>query len=144
MSFKRKVRLVGEDLYAELVHQMELHGEKQKFKDPRRKAIYNTVTLSREQEDQIDRLYMENYGRKIPYTWHRHFTAFTGQFDPQYFPELLYIPEFEHYMNLDRSYTDAFADKNLLPLIAVRGGYWFPKYMYPQRVASCATAKINH
>lgn len=122
MGWKRKVRTAAEDLYAELLHRQQQRGELRKFKDPRRAAIYSTVTLTREQEEQIDRLYVENYGKKIPYTWHRHFTAFTGRFDPQYLPESLYIPEFEHYMNLEREYTKVFADKNLLPLLAERGG----------------------
>ena len=97
-------------------------GEIRKFQDPRRKAIYETVQLTREQQEQIDELYITNYGEKIPYTWHRHFTAFTGKFDPGYLPELLFIPEFEHFMNLDSACYKVLADKNLLPVISKWGG----------------------
>lgn len=101
--------------------------EVKKFKDPRRVKIFSNVLLSQEQKAAIDSLYQNNYGSKIPYTWHRHFTAFTGNFDVKYFPELLYIPEFEHFMNPDRAYTKALSDKNLLPIIAQSLGIRTPE-----------------
>ena len=89
-----------------------------KFKDPRRIAIYSSIELSDKQKRQIDDLYIKNYGEKIPYIWHQHYTAFTGKFDPTYFPELLYIPEFEYFMNQNRKYCDVLEDKNVLSMIA--------------------------
>lgn len=79
-------------LAANIKAQIRKRQERQKYRDPRRRAIYETVMLTPEQKAAIDRLYLENYGEKIPYTWHRHYTAYTGQFDVNYFPELLYIP----------------------------------------------------
>ena len=58
---------------------------------------------------------------------HRHFTAFTGHFDPYYFPELLYIPEFEYFMNFRMHYAETVADKNLLPLLAKAAGVRMPR-----------------
>ena len=101
--------------------------EIQKFHDPRRKEIYHSVQLTEEQKRQIDDVYYYNYGEKIPYTWHRHYTAFTGKFDPLYFPELLFIPELEYFLNPSRSYIDAIADKNLLSLIAAGIGVRMPR-----------------
>lgn len=89
-----------------------------KFRDPRRVEITNSIRLSKEQKDQIDELYLKNYGEKIPYTWHQHYTAFTGLFDLYYFPELIYIPEFEYFENLWPEYYKVFADKNILPIFA--------------------------
>lgn len=89
----------------------------QKYKDVRRKKIYSKIVLTPEQKKEIDSLYINNYGRKIPYTWHRNYMAFTGNFDKNYFPELLYFPEFENFMNLDKSYCKTLSDKNLLPYI---------------------------
>lgn len=109
-------------------------NEINKFRHPSRKAIYESVTLTNEQKKAIDTLYQNNLGRKIPYTWHRHFTAFTGNFDPSYFPEHLYIPEFEHYMNLNNEVGSAITDKNLLPLIASSVGIKMPKTI----LSSCA------
>ena len=121
---KIKIGLLDEFDRADISRRRRI--EIRKFQDPRRREIYESVQLSKGQEEQIDELYLANYGEKIPYTWHRHFTAFTGRFDPGYLPELLYIPEFEHYMNLDKSYTNAFSDKNLLPILAAGGGYFLP------------------
>lgn len=101
-----------------------------KFQDPRRKKIYETVELTPEQKKQIDELYGTYYGGKIPYTWHRNFTAFTGKFDVTYFPELLYIPEFEYFKNFNDNYRTTFADKNLLPLIAAGVGIRMPKTIF--------------
>ena len=70
-----------------------------KFRDPKRTAILDRADLSEAQKRGIDDFYLENYGRKIPYTWHRHNLAISGNFDVRFFPELLFIPEFERYMN---------------------------------------------
>lgn len=89
-----------------------------KYKDPRRIKIYSEVNLTEEQKNKIDQLYSVNYGEKVPYTWHRHFTAFTGRFDEKYFPELLYVPEFEHFMNMNRAYCTVLSDKSITQFIA--------------------------
>lgn len=105
-------------------------NEIRKYKDSRRKAIYSEVTLTDEQKESIDELYLKNYGKKIPYTWHRHYTAFTGHFDVNYFPELLYIPEFEYYMNMVPHYRKVLSDKNLIPLIAKAAGVKTPELLF--------------
>ena len=74
-------------------------AEIDKINDPRRVKIAEMVQLSKEQKEAIDEVYMKNYGSKIPYIWHQYYTAYTGNFDPYYVPELLYIPEFERFMN---------------------------------------------
>jgi len=96
--------------------------EIKKYKDPRRVSIFSQVELTDEQKSQIDELFIKNYGEKIPYTWHRHFTAFTGKFDVNYFPELLFIPEFERYMSIYIEYAKVFTDKNMLPMLAREAG----------------------
>ena len=96
--------------------------EIKKFKDPRRVAIYSQIRLINSQKKQIDDFYLENYGKKIPYTWHRHYTAFTGNFDVSYLPELIYAAEFENYMHDSNAYCKVLADKNLLPYFAQAAG----------------------
>lgn len=103
-----------------------------KFEAPERKAIYESVILTDEQIGEIDALYEKNYGTKIPYIWHKHFTAFTGNFDSRYFPETLYIPEFEYYMNLDNAYVKVLEDKNFIPMVAKGVGI-----KTPETVLSC-------
>ncbi len=102
-------------------------NEIRKFRDPRRVEIFSKVNLSDEQKQAIDALFLENYGEKVPHTWHRHFTAFTGSFDAAYFPELLYIPEFERFMNMNREFAKLLTDKNFLGLVAAGVGVKMPK-----------------
>ena len=101
-----------------------------KFKDKRRVSITDSVQLSKEQKKEIDVFYKKNYGAKIPYTWHQHYTAFTGKFDVKYFPELLYIPEFEHFINLWPSYNTVFSDKNILPLLCNPAKVKYPNNLF--------------
>lgn len=126
-SVKLKIKNFLKDSYDRFLIYRRRKSEIKKFEDARRKNIYEKVILSKEQKSAIDRLYLENYGEKIPYTWHRHFTAFTGNFTEKYFPELLFIPEFEHFMNLFPAYTKTMSDKNLLFLIAQSGNVEMPK-----------------
>lgn len=112
--------------YAKFQHRSEIR----KFQDSRRKEIYEKVQLTDSQKNQIKELFEKNYGRGIPDTWHRHYTAFTGQFDVNYFPELLYIPEFEHFMNYQTEYAHVFENKNVLPLIAKAVGVRMPEQLY--------------
>ena len=99
-------------IYKERKAQLDL------YKKPQRIEIAEEVTLTLEQEKAIDKFYKENYGKKIPYIWHKTYTAYTSKFDVQYFPELLYIPEFEHYMNQWPVYNAAMYDKNVISVIA--------------------------
>lgn len=86
-----------------------------------RSAELELVELSESQKREIDDFYIENYGRKIPYTWHQYYTSFTGNFDVCYFPERMYIPRFERYVN-SPSYANVFGNKNLLPTFANAAG----------------------
>uniref|UniRef100_UPI004055A4C7 sugar-transfer associated ATP-grasp domain-containing protein n=1 Tax=Acetatifactor sp. TaxID=1872090 RepID=UPI004055A4C7 len=113
--------------------------EEIKFRDKRRVAIYSKIQLDEEQKKAIDKLYIQNYGRKIPYTWHKHYTAFTGKFDEKYFPELLYIPEFERFMNCKEEYTKAISDKNIISMIASGIGIRTPK-----TILSCAAGLFRN
>ena len=92
--------------------------EIKKFQAPIRKNIYSKITLTKDQREAIDKLFTVNYGRTVPHIWHQHYTAFTGSFDVNYFPELLYIPAFEHFMNMNEEYTRVLSDKNISEWIA--------------------------
>lgn len=109
-------------MYKNFIEQLKIFRlqkkEKNKFNDKRKKEIYNSVSLTKEEKKNIDFLFKRNYGKKISYIWHKYYTAYTGKFDQNYFPELLYIPRFEYYMNFNKAYCSVFEDKNILPLIA--------------------------
>lgn len=121
-----KAKLDGE---YKVYHYLAVSYEIRKFKDKRRTEIYSKVKLTKEQMDQIDQLYVNYYGKKIPYTWHKHFTAFAGNFDPKFIPEHIYIPEFEKYMNQWGFYADVLQDKNFLTLLANSMDVKMPKLL---------------
>ncbi len=122
-----KIKNIIKTILSKLMIKKNEKNEIKKFKDKRRKEIYSKIILSKEQIKEIDEIYIKNFGKKIPYTWHRHFTSFTGNFDKYYFPELLYIPDFEYFMNIEKYYGKAFGDKNIMPLVANSVGINFPK-----------------
>lgn len=126
-SLKRQVKNTIEDISDRQILYQSRKNEIKKFKDARRRAIYSSVSLTKEQETQIDIFYEKHYGEKIPYTWHKYYTAFTGNFDKLYFPELLFIPEFERFMNQDKEYVKVFQDKNVTPIFAKNAGVKTPK-----------------
>lgn len=110
-----------------LEHINAVMGEKKKFRDKRRAEICNSTKLSQEQIDSVEKLYKNNYGKKIPLTWHKSYTAYTGRFDKYYFPEILYIPEFERYMNYNQSLANVLEDKNLLYVFAKASNVRMPR-----------------
>lgn len=73
--------------------------EKRGQKDKRRQLIASQYPLSKEQKEQIDDFFLSTYGEKIGYSWHQNYAAHSGKFDYKFFPELLYIPEFETFQN---------------------------------------------
>lgn len=129
---KLKIKFTFLSLWDKLYIFYMKRNEIKKFKDQRRKNIYSKVELTPEQKNKIDELYKKNYGKKIPYTWHKHYTAFTGNFDENYFPELLYIPEFEYYMNMNKSLANTLEDKNILPIFAS-----YANIKMPNKIVSC-------
>lgn len=134
----KKMYYCGQNLFEKAVETYMHYNERKKFKDPRRVAIYSEVQLSAEQKKQIDAFYLQNYGHKIPYIWHQLYAAYTGNFDVQYFPDILFSPEFEKYMHDEWAYQKAFSDKNLLPYIAKTVGVKMPKTLL-----SCANGLLR-
>ena len=90
--------------------------ELKKIKDPRRKKILDQFKLSETQKKEIDSFFLENYGKKVSYKWHRLYSSYTGHFDVRYIPESLFIPKIESKL-VPIDYAKAFADKNILPLL---------------------------
>lgn len=122
-----KIKHCLDKFYDKLYIQLRKANNTKAFADPRRVAIHSQVQLSEEQKRRIDTLWRENYGEKIPYTWHRHYTAYTGRFDENYIPESIYLPEIEYFFNLDNDYANCFADKNIIPYIAQAAGVRCPE-----------------
>jgi len=110
------------NIYERMKRYLQQKGETKKINDERRKEIIAQVNLTHEQISKAEQLFKNNYGKTLSLAWHKEYTAFTGKYDVNYFPELLYIPEFERYMNYNRAYTEVLEDKNILPLFAKAAG----------------------
>lgn len=130
MGFKNTLRNIVVDFIASVRLVKSRKNEIKKFQDPRRVKIFSQCNLSEEQKRQIDEVYLKNYGEKVPYIWHRYYTTYTGNFDEKYFPELIFIPEFEQFENLWPAYCKVFSDKNVLPIIAEKAGITVPKTIF--------------
>lgn len=124
---KKKIKLMLLGAMDKLEQVNATQVEKNKYKDKRRIQICNSTKLSKEQIAEVDNLYVDNYGKKIPLCWHESYTAYTGKFDKNYFPELLYIPKFERYMNFNSSLANVLEDKNLLYVFAKNANVKMPK-----------------
>lgn len=122
-TIKKVVQETSDKVYFKMVHRNEI----QKFKDPRRREIANQYPLSKEQQEQIDELYVTNYGEKIDYVWHQNYAAHANKFDYRFFPELLFIPEFEKFQNQNSAANRLMSDKNFLPIVAKSAGVKMPR-----------------
>lgn len=123
---KAQLKIYFAEVAPDLSRRYKRYVEKRKFQNPQRQAIAEKFLLTAEQKAQIDCFFMTNYGEKINYVWHQNFAAHAGRFDYRFFPELLFIPEFEAYQNNRKEAIAAFSDKNLLPLIAQAVGVKMP------------------
>jgi hypothetical protein len=126
-NIKRKIKNRVIDFLDSYTVKKMRNNEKKKYKDKRRVDIYSKIKLAENQKQQIDALYVNNYGKKIPYVWHQNFMAHSGKFDAAYFPESLYTSEFERYMNLWPEYANVFSDKNVTSILASGAGVKMPK-----------------
>ena len=109
-------------------------AERIKFQDKRRKKIYNSFSLTDSQQRATNHYYKTHYGKKVSLKWHKYYASYTRHFDKTFFPELLYIPELEHYLNVDENYVKTFADKNVIPFLAA-----FVGIKTPRVVCSCTS-----
>ena len=77
-----------------------------------KRKLYKNVRLDNKQKEQIDAFYKKNYGRKVPYLWHRLYTSYTGRFDFRYIPEYIFSTKLEPRRNR-RSDVLPFENKNM-------------------------------
>lgn len=99
----------------------------------RRLSAMGKFDISKEQKTEIQEYYSLHYGGTIDPISHRTYTFYSGKFDVKYFPELIYIPEFEFYMNPYMFYNKAFYDKNVTSLLANAIGVKTP-HVFAKRI----------
>ena len=106
--------------------------ERLKYRDKKVRWIWKRVKLTKEQKQEIKKFFKMHYGKNIPYTYHRLFTGFTGEFDVKYIPEMLYAPYLERFLT-DPAYGVVFTNKNTLSIFA-RG----LNVQMPQNIVLCS------
>lgn len=79
----------------------------------KKRKLFANIKLTDEQKKAIDKFYIENYGRKIPYWWHRLYQSYTGSFDSQYVPEYIFSLKLDN----DRQTVLPLENKNLLSVL---------------------------
>lgn len=82
----------------------------------KKRILYSELQLKPDQIQEIDKLWQRAYGRKISKDWNRLYQSYTGRFDAQYFPEIIYTTKLEILMN-PRHVCRVLSDKNLLGIL---------------------------
>lgn len=89
--------------------------------------LWKKVILPNRQVNLIQRNFKKYYGKTYSTKWHRLYQSYTGKFDKNYFPEILFSTKLEPLLN-PRSISSAMEDKNLLePLYKSVRGLRIPK-----------------
>ena len=91
-----------------------------------KRKLIGRVTLTPEQKKQIDEFFLENYGKRVPYWWHRLYQSYTGKFDAQYLPEYIFSVRMEPRTNT-RDRVFPLEDKNMLPVLFGAGPVRIPE-----------------
>lgn len=86
-------------------------GEKGSIK--RKRALVEKVTLTKEQEEEIQAFFKKHYGKRVPLLWHRLYQSYTGTYCCNYFPEILFSTKLEQKLN-PYWIAEFLSDKNLL------------------------------
>lgn len=113
----RETRKVFNNISDRLSILFQMFHERIKYRSNETRWIWKRVKLTKEQKKKIDSFYKKNYGKRIPYTYHRLFMSFTGNFDERIIPEMLYATYFERFQT-DLSYGKVFTNKNTLAIFA--------------------------
>lgn len=74
------------------------------------------VKLKQEDKEKAEEYWKKHYGKRIPLKWHRKYYAFSGKFDPRYFPEILYTTKLEPLLN-DDHVARVLSDKNMTEIL---------------------------
>jgi len=104
LRFLYRLPLVSEKIKLEIFERLKIH---------RKKKIYSTVTLTKEETTEIQAYWKDIYGKKISTKWHRLYQSYTGKYDKQYFPEILYSTKLASHL-FDFHYARVLKDKNLM------------------------------
>lgn len=80
----------------------------------KKRKLIKTVSFNNNEKKEIKEFYRTNYGKSIPLFWHRLYQSYTGKYNVNYFPEILFSTKIEKKMNPFHPISGQFGDKNLL------------------------------
>lgn len=82
----------------------------------KRKNLFKDVSLSREQIELVDNIWLKNYGKKISKDWHKLYTSYTGIFNEYYFPDIYFNTKILKILNPEKR-KRYLSDKVLTPYL---------------------------
>ena len=86
--------------------------------------------LTTAQKKEVDEVYGEYFGMKVPYYDHELYQASSGKFDPFYIPEKFFFSDVECVLNSNFHYAQTIEDKNLFPLLPHMAGIKTPPIIW--------------
>ena len=109
------------------------------IKDKQHKKITQNYILSKKEKDQVDKYFLENYGKKVGYEYHQMYSVFHEGFKEYYIPEYVYRADFEPLMN-PTLHRKVLGDKNLLGLLCRD----IDRARIPKTYASCSMGRYQN
>ena len=82
----------------------------------KKKPLFSKVEWTREQKQEFEAFWRDNYGKPIKPWWHQLYESMNGVYHFDYFPEMLYSTRLEPLLN-PPDYCRVFSDKSLTETI---------------------------
>lgn len=100
-------------------------------------APVNGKKLSKEQIQQVKDYWRKIYGKEISPLWHQKYTGYSGKFDVQYFPEILYTTKLEPLGNPEMI-AKVLVDKSLIEILYSQFLNGDNEIVVPTTICGCA------
>lgn len=113
MGFTAKIDDLTNALNVWVRKQLVAYGEKENIR--KKSKLIKKVSLTSEQELEIQNFFIKYYGKKISTDWHRLYQSYTGRYHFDYYPEILFSTMLEPKLNPYRE-AGILEDKNLLTI----------------------------
>lgn len=122
-KLKKVIKLIDNKIFSYRLFLIE----KKKMRDKRRVKLYSKVNLSNSEVKQIQQFFLNNYGNRIDIRWHKLYQSFTGKYNVDYFPEIIFSSKLEPLL-CDRNIARQFTDKSMVELLYKNiDGLYIPK-----------------
>lgn len=93
----------------------------------KKKKLVDSVKINNHEKKEILEFYLNNYGKKISTKWHQLYQSYTGIYNKDYFPEIIFSTELEPLL-CNREISKQYTDKALVELLYKNiEGLYIPK-----------------